>query len=97
MPARRLSARLPLPPPAGNRPLHRRFFSCHKASLAVEIDGGVHLYQEKYDQQRELSLRDRGLRVLRFTNADVEYNMEAVLNLILSTCEQQGAGGEVDG
>ncbi len=53
-------------------------FYCHKAGLVVELEGGVHLCQEEYDQQRELSLRDRGLKVLRFANADLEYNLESV-------------------
>jgi len=61
-------------------------FYCHQADLVVEVDGSVHLSQVEYDQARDRSLQERGLSVLRFTNQDVESNLEAVLAEILEAC-----------
>ena len=67
-------------------------FYCHKAALVVEVDGGIHLEQHAYDRERELFLRDIGLRVLRFANTEVEHNLEEVLHAILQACQQHQAG-----
>jgi very-short-patch-repair endonuclease len=72
-------------------------FSCHKASLVVEVEGGVHLQQQAHDREHELFLKDIGLRVLRCANTDVEHSLEAILNAILETCQQREAAWEADG
>ena len=62
-------------------------FYCHKAKLAVEIDGSQH-YEETamdYDQSRTRFLEQQGLTVLRFTNFDVDRHFEAVCSLIDKT------------
>ncbi len=61
-------------------------FYCHQADLVVEVDGSVHQKQVEYDLARDRYLQERGLRVLRFTNQDVERNLEAVLTEILQAC-----------
>jgi very-short-patch-repair endonuclease len=66
-------------------------FYCHRAGLVVEIDGPVHAAQTDYDAQRTAWLAARGLRVIRFPNADVERDLEAVLASILAACSL-GAG-----
>ena len=71
-------------------------FYCHRADLIVEVDGSVHLTQEAYDRDRDLYLQMRGLRVLRFTNTDVNTNLDGVLSLILEACQRSG-GEAVDG
>jgi very-short-patch-repair endonuclease len=71
-------------------------FYCHQADLVVEVDGGVHLDQEEYDRERDLCLQERGLKVLRFTNTQVNNNLEDVLSLILEAC-QQVRGEGLDG
>jgi very-short-patch-repair endonuclease len=63
-------------------------FYCHKADLVVEVDGGVHKDQQAYDREHEFFLQDIGLKVLRFANTEVEHNLEAVLDVILVTCQQ---------
>jgi very-short-patch-repair endonuclease len=68
-------------------------FYCHASGLVVELDGSIHLEQEAYDQERDAHLRARGLTVLRFLNSDVEREMDAVLEVILHTC-QAGRGKE---
>ena len=60
-------------------------FCCVKARLVIEVDGHTHDAQREYDVARTRWLsRQRGYRVLRFTNADVEHNLAAVLESILA-------------
>ena len=60
-------------------------FFCPKAGLVIELDGGQH-YEEKgkqYDLERTQYLEKiRGLRVLRFSNLDVNQNFEGVCTAI---------------
>ena len=70
-------------------------FYCHGTDLVVEVDGGVHLDQVEYDRERDKFLQDRGLKVLRFTNHDVNHNLGVVLTAILEVCNQRK--GENDG
>ena len=60
-------------------------FFCPKAKLVIEIDGSHHLVGEtiEYDRIRDDYLSSLGLRVLRFTNADVLTNIEGVLEKIM--------------
>mgnify|MGYP006426435889 CR=1 FL=1 len=46
-------------------------FYCPRLGLVIEVDGGYHHRQWRYDQERQSILEQRGLRVLRFTNGDV--------------------------
>ncbi len=61
-------------------------FYCHGAGLVVEIDGGIHKIQKAYDEERDLALSEIGLRVLRFTNDDVNKNLAAILVQISTSC-----------
>ena len=63
-------------------------FYCHQHKLAVEIDGPTHAdpKQIAYDEARTAWLEQRGLRVIRFTNRDVDANLEAVLEEIARAC-----------
>lgn len=54
-------------------------FYCHAARLVIEVDGPVHIAQVEEDRAREQLLCDQGLRILRFTNAQVEGELENVL------------------
>ncbi len=56
-------------------------FYCHRFQLVVEIDGDSHgqpLTQTR-DIERTEFLESQGLTVLRFTNREVEENIEAVI------------------
>lgn len=64
-------------------------FYCHQTNLVVEVDGDVHLEQAEYDRERDLYLQSLGLMVLRFTNQDVNRNLEGVLTAILEACHQK--------
>lgn len=55
-------------------------FYCASAKLVVEVDGGQHFSEEglAYDAQRTAYLQSLGLRVIRFSNAEVMGNFEGV-------------------
>ena len=59
-------------------------FFCHAARLVIELDGYQHGEPEniRHDALRTAELESRGLRVLRFTNQEVEQGLDAVCNLI---------------
>ncbi|MCK6554345.1 endonuclease domain-containing protein [Candidatus Binatia bacterium] len=54
-------------------------FCCVESRLVVEVDGGQHLEQREYDQERARFLKLSGCRVVRFWNNDVIENIEGVL------------------
>jgi very-short-patch-repair endonuclease len=56
-------------------------FFCVESQIAVELDGGVHAdpSQATYDAERTAHLESFGIRVLRFTNEQVENDLDAVL------------------
>lgn len=55
-------------------------FYCAKLRLVIEIDGDSHFTDEgkSYDEERTIILESYGLRVLRFSNTDVQDNLEVV-------------------
>ena len=59
-------------------------FYCHKAKLAVELDGGGHYEpkQAEYDRQRSEYIIQQGVHVLRFSNLDVNHNFYSVCSCI---------------
>ena len=63
-------------------------FYCHRHRLVVEIDGHSHADPEQiiYDQARTEWLEDQGNRVIRFTNREIDANIEAVLDQIARVC-----------
>ena len=65
-------------------------FYCHEAKLVIEIDGHDHFTSEgrQHDQLRSNQLHKKfGLRVLRFSNSDVDDHFEDVCRLIHETVE----------
>jgi adenine-specific DNA-methyltransferase len=54
--------------------------------LVVEVDGDTHAEQVEYDLARTAWLNDRGYRVIRFTNSEVQRQLEAVLEKIAEAC-----------
>ncbi|MGN8055800.1 endonuclease domain-containing protein [Pedobacter sp. 22163] len=67
-------------------PVHKFIadFYCHEAKLIVEIDGGIHNHHEnqEYDQNRTDELKEIGITIIRFTNEDVNNNLNEVINVI---------------
>ena len=55
-------------------------FYCHKAKLVIELDGSQHYEQQgkAADAERDAYLREQGLTVLRYSNADVNRRFDSV-------------------
>lgn len=53
---------------------------CVRAKFIIELDGGQHaeLNDRVYDEQRSKFLNDRGYRVLRIWNNELDGNLEGV-------------------
>jgi len=66
-------------------------FYCHEAKLVIEIDGEIHNQVEiqEYDKNRSYELEEFGITVVRFTNDEVNNNLEMVLNVIKGYCRSK--------
>ena len=55
-------------------------FYCAKAKLVIEVDGSQHYDpgQQEYDRRRTEYLRNLGLQVVRYSNADIGRRFQAV-------------------
>ena len=59
-------------------------FYCASAKLVIELDGSQH-YEEQglaYDAKRTAILESYGLKVIRYSNYDIDRNFEAVCDQI---------------
>jgi very-short-patch-repair endonuclease len=63
-------------------------FICLEKKLIIELDGGQHTEQVKYDEKRSAWLRGRGYRVLRYWNHDVLKSTDIVMANILEEIEK---------
>ena len=57
-------------------------FYCHAVKLVVEIDGEIHNQQEEYDDGRSAEMEKFGIKVIRFTNKEVEASIDSVVSNI---------------
>ena len=64
-------------------------FYCHKVKLVIEVDGGQHnaIEQKEYDIGRTEELNNFGIKVIRFTNNEIENNLDEVLEEIMRNLE----------
>ncbi len=53
-------------------------FYCDAAKLAIELDGGAHQEQWRYDESRDKAIASIGIRVLRISN-DAVLDVEAAV------------------
>jgi very-short-patch-repair endonuclease len=63
-------------------------FYCHQHELIVEVDGGIHEFQQDYDAKREGYLMTLGFRIIRFTNEEVTKDLKGVLQKIVEECKK---------
>jgi len=58
-------------------------FYCHSLNLVIEIDGGAsHDYKFKEDKLRQKELELVGIKIIRFTDSNVRYDLEGVVKTI---------------
>ena len=59
-------------------------FYCDKVKLVIELDGSQHYNEEQmqYDNERTKYLNSLNLKVLRFSNLDIDKNFEGVCKTI---------------
>ena len=71
-------------------------FYCHESHLVIEADGNQHGESEvmAYDAERTQYLAERGLRVMRFTNAQVMTETESVLQTIFEAVTDAASGSK---
>jgi very-short-patch-repair endonuclease len=73
---------------------------CHKAKLAIEIDGAVHAINKKYDNYRTRYLEALGVKEIRFRNWEIEKFLPEVIlsikKLLPSPKVRRGTEGEVN-
>ena len=55
-------------------------FYCHKAKLVIELDGSQHYTPEgkSYDEARTEIINQYGIRVIRYSNLDIDNKFEGV-------------------
>ncbi|KAF0221592.1 MAG: hypothetical protein FD174_361 [Geobacteraceae bacterium] len=61
-------------------------FVAFTPKLVVELDGGQHMSNRVYDEQRDACLHRNGFAVLRFWNNEIFENIEGVLEVIRQRC-----------
>jgi very-short-patch-repair endonuclease len=61
-------------------------FYCPSKKLVIEIDGSQHFEKEnkEYDKIRSYYFKGLNIKVLRFTNAEINTNMSGVIQKIFS-------------
>ena len=64
-------------------------FYCRQARLVVEVDGPVHQELVDNDTARDVLLRSVGFDVLRLTNAEVEQDIDGVLQRIIEATHRE--------
>jgi very-short-patch-repair endonuclease len=66
-------------------------FFCDSAKLVMEVDGAVHDNEEqkKIDQLRRLVFEGKGLKEIRFTNEQIKYSINSVVDEIRTIVMQR--------
>jgi cyclase len=59
-------------------------YYCHEIRLVIELDGGIHLSKENKegDINREVTLKEFGIEIMRFTNDEVINDIDNVIEQI---------------
>jgi very-short-patch-repair endonuclease len=56
-------------------------FYCAEYKLVIELDGKIHNFTKEKDYNRDLILKEKGLRILRFKNEEIN-NIDKVKSTI---------------
>ncbi|AFH47886.1 Hypothetical protein IALB_0174 [Ignavibacterium album JCM 16511] len=54
-------------------------FYCHEERFIIELDGEIHKYKLRDDEKRTEILNQLGLRVIRFSNQEIIYDVSNAL------------------
>jgi very-short-patch-repair endonuclease len=59
-------------------------FYCYEENLVIEVDGSSHdnVSAVLYDEERDIYLKEQGLKVVRFRNEEIYHHIDEVLNEI---------------
>lgn len=59
-------------------------FYCHRLKLVIEIDGPIHKKKEvaEHDRYRQRLIEEDGINVVRFTNEQIETDLNHVISAI---------------
>ena len=68
-------------------------FYCSSALLVIEVDGSHHFTEQglAYDRERSAIFQTYGIKVIRFTDHEVDTQFEAVCDQIMRTIESRRA------
>ncbi len=63
----------------------------NQLKLVIEIDGGIHQQpeQKEYDINREEALKRWDVKIVRFTNEEVERDLKKVKKEIIDICQDR--------
>ena len=66
----------------GRKAFYIADFYCAKHKLVIEVDGPIHLLKKEYDNNRDIVMKEWGFNILRFTNDEVERDLNSVIGKI---------------
>lgn len=66
-------------------------FYCHAAKLVIEVDGLIHNTPEQraHDEERTFNFGIDSLKVIRFTNDEIEFHLERVVEEITTHIQER--------
>ena len=64
-------------------------FYCSKLLLGVEVDGAIHRYKEKYDDQRTQIINYYDIKVIRFRNEEIFDDLAAVAKKMMEEIQKR--------
>ena len=62
-------------------------FYCHEEKIVVELDGRIHDSRKNEDEIRTDVINNLGIRVIRFSNNEIERDINKVLNKLSEILE----------
>src|SRR3954470_19360798 len=74
-------------------------FFCAAANLAIELDGSGHTRHltQVADLDRAIDFHEKGIRIIRFCNSEIDENLDGVLNAILYAADPEKSRWPRDG
>lgn len=73
-------------------------FFCQKAKLVIEIDGSQHYEptEREKDNERSAFFHKEGIKVVRFSNTDVDRHFDSVCQAVLLAMENCGINLQIE-